>query len=75
MTTTCKYTCKLCGIQRVAIELPARSTESVTVWMDATVRRIAADHRRRSPHCQAKELSELLIPMTGTDKVGGPVVQ
>lgn len=75
MTTTCKYSCKLCGIKRVALEVPARSVESVTAWMDATVRRIAADHRRRSPHCRAKELTELLIPTTGTDRIGGPVVQ
>jgi hypothetical protein len=72
---TYKYTCKPCGIERVALEVPARQTESVTAWMDATVRRISADHRRRSPHCNARELTELLIPTTGTDKVGGPVVQ
>lgn len=75
MTITCKYSCRLCGIKRVAIELPARRSEPVTVWMNATVRRIAADHKSRSPHCNAKELTELLIPTTGTDRIGGPTIQ
>lgn len=75
MNITCKYSCPPCGLKRVALDVPARSVESVTAWMDATVRRISADHRRRSPHCHAPKLEELLIPMTGTDKVGGPAVQ
>ena len=74
MNITCKYSCPLCGLKRVAIDVPARGIEAITVWMDATVRRIAADHRRRSPHCNATEMKELLIPMTGTQRVGGPSV-
>lgn len=75
MTTTCKYSCGLCGLKRIEIAVPARQEESVTDWMDATVRLVAADHRRRSPGCRAKELTELMVPMTGTKKVGGPTVQ
>jgi len=75
VTTTCQYSCSLCGLSRVAINVPAREEESVTDWMDKTVRRIASDHRLRSPHCRARELTELRIPTTGTDKIGGPVVQ
>lgn len=75
MNITCKYSCAGCGLQRVAIDVPARVTEPVKVWMDATVNRIAADHRRRSPHCRSQELKELMIPMTGRDRIGGPTVQ
>jgi hypothetical protein len=75
MTITCKYSCPACGLKRVACPVPARMTEPVTVWMEATVRRISADHRLRSPHCHAREMKELLIPMTGTDRIGGPTVQ
>lgn len=75
MTTRCKYSCELCGLKRVLIDLPVRQNESVTDWMDMAVRRVQADHQRRSPGCPARELSEFMIPMSGTDKVGGPVVQ
>lgn len=75
MTTTCKYSCKLCGIHRAPIDVPSREDEDVRVWMDATVRLIAQAHTLRSPHCQARELTELLIPTTGTDRIGGPIRQ
>ena len=73
MTITCKYSCKACGLNRVALEVSARQLQSVTVWMEETAQCISADHRRRSPHCHAPTMTELLIPMTGTDRVGGPV--
>lgn len=75
MTIGCKYSCALCGLKRVEIQLPARGEESVTDCMQATVNLVAKDHRRRSPHCRAKELTEFLIPTTGRDKIGGPSVQ
>lgn len=71
----CKYTCKPCGLKRISVEVPARLTEPVEEWMDATVRLISADHKLRSPLCRASKMSELMIPMTGTDRVGGPTVQ
>lgn len=75
MTTRCKYSCAVCSLHRVPLDVPAREAESVTDWMTATVQLVANDHQRRSPGCPAKELTELMIPMSGTDRVGGPVVQ
>jgi hypothetical protein len=75
VTITCKYSCKLCRLKRVKIQVPARQQESVTEWMEKTVQKVAADHQRRRPGCPAKELTEFLIPITGTDRVGGPTVQ
>lgn len=75
MTITCKYSCPLCGLHRTPIEVPARGTETVTAWMDATVAKISADHKRRSPRCTARTLKELMIPMTRTNHIGGPSVQ
>lgn len=72
--TTLMYSCKLCGLHRVKVPVRSRETEeSVTAWMDHTIHMIAFDHRRRSPVCQAKEITEVMIPLTGTDRIGGPV--
>ena len=43
MTITCKYSCKACGLNRVALEVPARQLQSVTVWMEETAQCISAD--------------------------------
>jgi hypothetical protein len=75
MTIDVQYSCATCRLRRVHLDVPARGDESVLDWMDATVRLVGKDHRRRSPTCKAKELTEMLIPMTGTAKVGGPTVQ
>lgn len=63
MTITCLYSCELCGLHRVPVEVSVRLNEDVTA------------HRERSPECHSMVLSELLIPMTGTDRVGGPTIQ
>lgn len=75
LTITVFYTCQDCGLQHVICVVPARQDDDVRVWMDRTVRLVAADHRRRSPRCQAQSLTELRIPMTGTDRIGGVAVQ
>lgn len=74
MNIVVKYSCHACGLKRVDLSVRARESEEVTTWMDATVRAVAADHRRRSPSCRATTLSELMIPTTGTSKVGGPTM-
>jgi hypothetical protein len=35
---------------------------------------LSADHRRRSPRCTPKTLSEVMIPIAGADRIGGPAV-
>ena len=74
LTITVRYSCFACRVQRAHLEVVARGTEDVTTWMDATVRRVAQHHRSHNPRCQATELSELLVPLTGTDRVGGAVI-
>lgn len=73
-TTTCKFTCRQCGLYRTEVVVPARGEEDVKTWMDATRHHIAQAHRERSPQCRSRVMDELLIPMTGTDRVGGPPV-
>lgn len=74
LTITIKYSCHSCGIFRRAIQVPARTPdEDVIAWTEAAVRIVARDHRTERPGCKATSLSELMIPITGTSRVGGPV--
>lgn len=75
MTITVLYSCVLCGLDRATCVVPARADEDVRVWMDQTIRVVAADHAHRSPTCTAQQLSNLMIPMTGADRIGGLAVQ
>lgn len=75
MTITVLYSCDLCGLKRIPLEVKARDEEDVVTWMDNVVMLLGLDHRRRSPHCHPKSLTNVMIPMTGSTKIGGPVVQ
>lgn len=74
-TIVCKYSCKVCGLERVAVNVPARREEDLVKWMeDVCSVALAKDHCRRRPGCRASTLSEVMIPITGAQKVGGPPV-
>ncbi len=75
MTIPLKYSCAVCGLHRVTLDVPAREAEeAIKAWMDHTIHRVAHDHIRRSPGCGARELSELMIPITGRPQIGGPSI-
>lgn len=71
------YSCAACGLQRVPVDVPARvETEDVLHWVEQTLgMAMKADHTRRSPACRAAGVQDVMIPMTGAEKIGGPVVQ
>lgn len=70
----CMYSCHLCGVHRVAVNVPVRTSEDVNVWMDdVAIPALVRDHESRSPGCKPSTFSEVMIPMTGRAKVGGPV--
>jgi hypothetical protein len=75
VTITVMYSCDECALSKVSCLVPAREDEDVTVWMEQTIRLISADHDQRSPGCHPKMLKDLYIPMTGTDRIGGPTLQ
>lgn len=75
MTTTVLYSCHKCKLHRVPVVVPAREEEDVVAWMKETTEYLAQDHYKRSPHCDTTALQEVMIPMTGRDKVGGPILQ
>lgn len=69
------YSCNTCGLVRVHLDAEARGEEGVLEWMEQLMMQLARDHRRRSPTCPGESLQDLLIPVTGTDRIGGPVLQ
>lgn len=73
-TITILYSCADCALVKVPCDVPSRGSEDVKQWMDATILVLAADHQRRSPGCRAKKLDSVMIPITGTDKIGGATV-
>ena len=71
-----QYSCDRCGLKRVECEVPEREAErGIMEWMEVLTQCLMRDHHGRSPQCHPKELSEVLIPMTGRTHIGGPVVQ
>lgn len=74
MTITLLYSCQGCGLVKAAVEVPARGQETVIEWLDSSAYLIAQDHQRRSFGCPS-QTCDLMIPITGSTKVGGPPVQ
>lgn len=70
----CKYSCHLCGLKSVEVDVPARTTEDILDWMRMLGERLSADHRARSPRCRTASLADVMIPITGANKVGGPML-
>ncbi len=76
MNITVKYSCYQCGLRDAELSVPAREDEDVVVWMERMVgQNIKTDHARRSPHCRATSVQNLMIPITGAQKIGGPTAQ
>lgn len=71
VTVTVLYSCHVCGLTDIPVPVPARTDEDVLVWMEQTGGLLSQDHAQRSPLCHPKTLSNVKIPMTGADRVGG----
>lgn len=76
VSITVMYSCSGCGLIKAKCEVPARTTEDVVVWTrDILGGAVGSDHHKRSPSCTSDTMSEVWIPITGSDKVGGPSLQ
>ena len=74
-TIKIKYSCCLCGILRQEVEVIARTDENVVEWLQGIATpAMMSDHALRSPECHPTKFSEVMIPITGVDKVGGPAL-
>ena len=69
------YSCHECGIEKAPVEVPERKTEDVQVWIEQIMaKHIAADHYKRSPLCPSQH-ADIMIPISGAEKIGGASVQ
>lgn len=75
LTIRVLYSCQMCALKDAAVDVPARGDEDVKVWMDATVLAVWRDHWKRSPRCRPNVLTEMKIPVSHTDRIGGPPLQ
>jgi len=75
MTITVLYSCHGCGLSKVTCEVPARTTEEIVNWVQNVMGpALRVDHDSRSPNCTSN-LADVMIPISGADKIGGPAIQ
>jgi hypothetical protein len=75
-TIAVRYSCPDCGLVGAICAVSARGDEDVIAWTEKVLAvALSEDHRRRSPWCTPKGLKDVMIPITGADKVGGPSLQ
>jgi hypothetical protein len=74
-TIRCLYSCDLCGLNDVAVDVPVRAAaEGVVEWIEGVcLPAVSGDHRARSPACRTERLQRLKIPVEGRSVIGGPV--
>ena len=67
----CMYTCHACALVKAKLAVPARESEEIGAWVEATATLLGADHCQRSPHCMERKI-DLYIPIEGAERLGGP---
>ena len=77
LTVRCMYSCRLCGLTKIAVDVPARGpNESVVHWVGETAARmLGEDHSSKSPTCRITKLDEVWIPIDGAARIGDPPIQ
>jgi hypothetical protein len=71
-TVRVKYSCPLCGLRDVAVDVTSRGEEDVVQWIEQVCMvELASDHATRSPHCHPLQLHDIKIPIAGAEKIGG----
>lgn len=70
------YTCEECGLKDREVKVRARGSEDVVTWVEnICIIGVAADHLMTSPRCRATHMTNLKIPISGADKIGGVIKQ
>ena len=74
MNITVLYSCSQCGAVERPVEVKARTTEDVVDWMKSLSYVLSRHHDKHSPGCHVTTLTEVKIPATGIDRIGGAPV-
>lgn len=62
-TLVVRYSCPDCELFDVPVDVPVRRDDPVTAWVEATIRLLVIDHKRRSPTCRPETLEDVHIPL------------
>ena len=62
-TIVARYSCPECELFDTPVDVPVRGDESVAVWLEATIRLLVADHKRRSPRCHPRPVQDVNVPL------------
>lgn len=64
-TVTVKFSCALCGLKDVAVQVRARASEDEDIadWMNVLARAVGIRHGQLSLLCESKEIKNLKIPV------------
>lgn len=75
---TCMFSCKVCGLDRIKVQVPARETpdlekaNDVVAWVNRTAQLLGEEHSRLRPDCPAREL-DIYLPIEGAEFIGQQV--
>ena len=64
-----RYSCEGCGLQQIAVEVPARIDEDIIAWIEQTGLYVATNHRLQSPNCRSN-VCDLLVPLHEGQPIG-----
>ena len=72
-TITVRYSCPQCQTVNAPVEVPARENdeppEMVVPWVrDVVAGSVGAHHKKRSPHCRATSMKNLMIPILDQER-------
>ncbi len=68
------YSCDKCGISDRPVKIEARTVEPLKDWMESLSELLSRDHDQHSPRCKITSITQVKIPIVGTDRVGGTPV-
>ena len=71
---TVKFTCKACGMEKVEVQVPARSTEDVRAWVESIAQMCGDEHCRRNPKCHSDRV-DLMIPLPKESEFVGQQIE
>lgn len=71
-----KYKCSCMRVE-AEIDVPDRlPVAPIEPWMENTIHNIAYDHSQRSPHCRARKMDYVMIPLPdGSPQIGTPATR
>lgn len=72
-----KYSCHVCGLANVEVEVPYRDQAAdIVPWFDGVILALGRDHFARNPSCVPERLHNIELPVpAGAGWLGGPVLQ